>query len=203
MPSSRVTGLNATGLRAHPTMIDSTTLSSFPSTPVDTTGLVPIEGMLPIGMRACRDGDLAWLRTLYGEVRAGELARYGLPPLSADVVDSQFALQHNHYVTAYAGTDFFLVEYEGMPVGRFYFYRKPPLYLIVDISLRRFWQNRGIGSALLRATQYLARADNVGLTLHVAHDNPSARRLYQRLGFREAGHVGVHDLMHWDAVSAL
>jgi GNAT superfamily N-acetyltransferase len=181
-------------------MPDSTTLFPFPVTPVDTTGLMPIDGMPSIGMRACRDTDLGWLRALYGEVHAGELARSGLRPVGADMVDSLFALQHNHYVAAYAGTDFFLVEYEGMPIGRFYLYRKPPLCLVVDISLRRLWQNRGIGSALLRATQRLARAGNLGLTLHVAQDNPSARRLYQRLGFHEAGHVGVHDLMHWDAL---
>jgi GNAT superfamily N-acetyltransferase len=181
-------------------MTSSPIVASFPTSSIDTSGLVPVQGMPLIGLRACRDEDMTWLRNLYGEVRAGELARSGLRPESLAIVDGRFVLQHHHYLTAYAGTDFFVIEYEGMPIGRYYLYRKPPLYLVVDISLRRLWQNRGIGSALLRATQRLAYADHAGLTLHVAQDNPSARRLYQRLGFREAGHVGVHDLMHWDAL---
>jgi ribosomal protein S18 acetylase RimI-like enzyme len=47
-------------------------------------------------------------------------------------------------------------------------------------------QGRGVGTALLEEGEALAR--EMGLlryTLYVAADNPGARRLYERLGFRE------------------
>ncbi len=185
-------------------MIANTTLPPFPTSPVDTSGLVPLKAMPSIGLRACRDADLDWLRKLYGDVREGELAATGLSEtVKTAFLDSQFALQHSHYVTVFAGTDFLLIEHEGKPVGRLYLYRRKPLFLVVDISLERAWRNRGIGSALLRAIQRLAYDNGAGLSLHVADDNPRAQRLYHRLGFRKVGRTGVHDLMHWDAVSAL
>jgi predicted GNAT family acetyltransferase len=41
-----------------------------------------------------------------------------------------------------------------------------------------------------------AARSNRFVSLHVEEDNP-ARRLYQRLGFRDAGEVTFYKLMHW------
>lgn len=54
-------------------------------------------------------------------------------------------------------------------------------YMAVEPALRR----RGIGAALLRAAEDLARADGLGfLSLMVTEDNLPARTLYERFGLR-------------------
>ncbi|MCL1842103.1 MAG: GNAT family N-acetyltransferase [Propionibacteriaceae bacterium] len=56
--------------------------------------------------------------------------------------------------------------------------------LIVDDA----WRNLGVGTALIGALEDRVRAR--GLTrarLHVEHDNPQARQLYEQLGYRAIG----------------
>jgi ribosomal protein S18 acetylase RimI-like enzyme len=150
-------------------------------------------------LRACQDEDLAYLRTLYGDVRAEELAPTGWPEQAKTAfLDSQFNLQHHHYVTHYADADFLLIEHEGTPIGRFYLDRRRPHYLVVDISLQQAWRGKGIGGQLLGIAQELAAADGAGVSLHVLQHNVQASKLYRRLGFRKVGSEGVHDYMCWE-----
>ena len=59
----------------------------------------------------------------------------------------------------------------------------------MDIALLPEYRGRGIGTALLE--ELLVEADATGrrVTIHVERFNP-ARRLYERLGFVEAGDPG-------------
>ena len=59
-------------------------------------------------------------------------------------------------------------------------------------------QNRGIGSAILRALQGHAAAAKRPLRLNVLVNNP-ARRLYERLGFRIERSDAVKHYMAWRA----
>jgi GNAT superfamily N-acetyltransferase len=54
------------------------------------------------------------------------------------------------------------------------------------------FQRRGIGTALIRAGEDAARQLGHGrLAMGVGVDNPSARRLYERLGYTDWGHGTV------------
>jgi GNAT superfamily N-acetyltransferase len=70
---------------------------------------------------------------------------------------------------------------------------------IEDLFVRREYRTRGIGAALLEASEQVAREaghDKIGLA--VALENDVARRLYARHGYRDAGH-GVFTL-RWTSV---
>jgi RimJ/RimL family protein N-acetyltransferase len=103
-------------------------------------------------------------------------------------LDQQFVLQHKHYVGVYPKGDFRAVTRAGDPIGRFYFDRDGPLWVVIDILLAARAQGSGTGSALIGWLQRAAAdAGAEGVRLSVLHNNPRARALYLRLGFADHG----------------
>jgi ribosomal protein S18 acetylase RimI-like enzyme len=146
-----------------------------------------------LALRLCGDHDLPFLAELYGHTRAEELAAVPWPEnVRKAFLDSQFALQHRHYVTHYPQADFLLVHQQGRAVGRFYLAHEGGDDLIVDITLLPQWRGQGIGAALMEAAAIQAAARGRGIHLHVLHGNGAARRLYERLGFRVDCDTGTH-----------
>lgn len=127
------------------------------------------------------------------------------PALDADLPEVVAALgQREFFVERLerqrAGNEALLVAWvDGRPVGdvvvswipveaevREHLPGVPQLYHLEVLST--MWR-RGIGTALLRAAEEIARGlgyDRV--TLSVGLDNPAARRLYERLGYADWGH---------------
>jgi GNAT superfamily N-acetyltransferase len=56
-------------------------------------------------------------------------------------------------------------------------------------------QRQGIGSAVMRGLMDEARKAQLPVRLQVLKANPDAKRLYLRLGFKEAGETKTHDLL--------
>ena len=172
----------------------------FPAALRPPMALPPGLVAIGLGLRPARDADLPGLRSLYAQTRAAEMAAVPWPDtVKRAFLDDQFRLQHRHYVGHYAGADFQVLEHGRELVGRYYLLREAPAHLVVDISLFEAWRGRGIGAALLRASQDEARALGRGMHLHVVHDNLAARRLYERLGFAlgPAPAEATHLPMHW------
>ncbi|NYT39175.1 GNAT family N-acetyltransferase [Sphingomonas sp. R-74633] len=114
-------------------------------------------------------------------------------------LDQQFVLQHRHYVVAHSKGDFRAVTQAGTPIGRFYFNRHEPLWVLIDILLAVPAQGSGIGSALVGWLQRAAAdAGAEGVRLSVMHNNPRARALYLRLGFADHGEpTAINQGMIW------
>lgn len=148
-----------------------------------------------VTLRAEREADLDFLRSLYARVRAHELAPV---PWSDEqkrsFTDAQFDLQHSHYREHYPGAEFLVVEQAGLPIGRLYLCVFPREIRVMDIALVEASRNAGIGSQLMRALIDLADAQARDVTLHVEPDNP-AQRLYRRLGFDKIESRGVYDFL--------
>lgn len=175
------------------------TLPAFPSAREGGVALYTAAASLGLDFRAANAADLIFLRELYGMLRADELGRVLWP---ADVkgafVDSQFALQHRHFVTHFPKAHFLVLEREGQRCGRFYLDDEEAADLhIVDIALLPAMRGNGIGSSLLRATQSYAAVTGRGVMLYVEKHNVSAQRLYKRLGFRVKGEEALHYRLRW------
>lgn len=147
-----------------------------------------------LSLRPAKAVDLPLLRALYAESRASELRAVPWPAAAKRAFcDSQFALQHRHYVTQTPPGVFLIVSGQGQFAGRFYLQQTERDLRVVDILLAAAHRSRGWGSALLRWTQAVASTLGVEtLSLHVEQHNDGAFRLYRRLGFCEesSSHVG-------------
>ena len=69
---------------------------------------------------------------------------------------------------------------------------------VENIELAPEFQNRGIGTALLRGVMASAAERGVEVHLQVLKVNP-AQRLYRRLGFEANGETDTHFQMRWSA----
>lgn len=151
---------------------------------------------------ACNE-DLPWLQMLYSQSREAELAPVPWPPaVKAAFLESQFALQHRHFVQGGTSDVWWIVcrkNADGMvqAIGRLYLAEGAHTVTVVDICLLGAYQSQGVGSALL--LHVLADAAQAGksVSLHVAHGNTGALQLYQRLGFAVQEDVGSHLQMRW------
>jgi len=151
-----------------------------------------------ITLRWLDDGDLPWLGELYADTRAGEMAPLPWPGHAKRAfLHQQFMLQHRHYLAEYGEAEFLAVCRDGVPLGRLYLRRAAPVHLVVDISLFADARGKGIGHALLAAAQDDAAEHRHGLRLHVLLSNTDARRLYERMGFVEAGGEAPYLRMEW------
>lgn len=151
-----------------------------------------------LALRHVREADVSFLRQLYGQTRADELAHVPWPRAMLDrFLDDQFALQHKHYVTHYATAQFLIIESAGQPVGRLYVHQDNQDHHIVDISIATDHQGKGWGRELIAHLQALASQEGHGVSLHVSIYNPRARSLYERLGFQATAEEGAYVAMRW------
>lgn len=149
-----------------------------------------------ITLRAETADDLPFLRRLYGDHRAEELARVNWPEIARErFLDSQFDHQRAHFTAQFPDCDFMIVlRGRSAPVGRLYLDRSADPWHLVDISLDPGLRGRGVGAALLAWIMGSAPA----IDLHVARDNPRAEALYRRLGFAEhMSTSATHKRMGW------
>src|SRR5215475_7739465 len=92
---------------------------------------------------------------------------------------------------------------DGVVVGDVYLYCEaheepelrrelPGVPVLNHLEVAAGWQRRGIGTALVHACEHAARdRGHDVLLLGVGLDNPDAKRLYQRLGYRDWGRGSI------------
>ena len=146
-------------------------------------------------LRPLTDADMPFLLALYATTREAELRQVPwTPEQKAAFVQQQFWAQHQHWQENYTDTSWDVIERGGEPVGRLYVARWPDDIRIVDIALVPEQRGGGIGTGLIRALFAEGDASGRKVSIHVEIFNP-ARRLYERLGFVQAGDRGVYLLM--------
>ena len=150
-----------------------------------------------VDLRPMKDGDLPFLAELYASTRREELEAVGWSDEEKRTfLQTQFEYQHRYYIEHYRTCQFLVIEQAGRPIGRLYVDRWPAEIRIVDISLLPEARGGGIGSALLRMILEEGAASRLPVSIHVEYNNP-AKRLYERLGFRDVDTNGVYMLMRW------
>jgi len=150
---------------------------------------VPLDN---ITLRPATPLDEGFFRHIYAESRRLELDQVTWSEgVREQFLRAQFDAQAAHYQQHYPGAEFLAIELDSQPAGRLYVWRTEPEIRIMEIGLAPAFQGRGIGTALLTQLIEEGRASGKRLTIHVEKFNP-ARRLYARLGFREAEDLGVY-----------
>ena len=89
----------------------------------------------------------------------------------------------------------FCIEIDGVRVGMIQLFDEPDAIEIGEIQIQPSYQNRGIGTRLLRDTIDRAHEHRKKVSLSVALKNERAYRLYERLGFQKVAQNETHNLM--------
>ena len=152
-----------------------------------------------LALREAEARDEPFLRRLYRSLRDPELTLTGWSEeVKAAFANQQFDWQARAYRGNGDGSRFFVVEEDGAPIGRIVLRRTPGEVHVMDIAFVPQARNAGRGSKLLRSVIADAARAGDAITLQVEPANP-ARRLYARLGFREASKQGLHLCLTIDA----
>ena len=138
-----------------------------------------------ISLRAVQPGDQDFLFKLYSCIRQPEISVWGWNAQQQEAfLRMQFMAQQRWYESTYAGAEHQIVVCAGQPAGRLLIFRTPEAAVLVDIALLPEHRNRGIGGELIRAMLKECDEKRTCAKLQVLRTNP-ARRLYERLGFRQ------------------
>ena len=86
----------------------------------------------------------------------------------------------------------YVIELDEVRVGRLRVVRTEGLLEIAGIQIRPEYQGRGIGTRVISALMQEGRSRGVATTLEVDKDNPDARGLYLRLGFRASAETDTN-----------
>jgi ribosomal protein S18 acetylase RimI-like enzyme len=85
-----------------------------------------------------------------------------------------------------------VIVIDGRDAGLFHVEREAAEIFLANIQLLPEFQNRGIGTALVRDLIAEAQAAGKSVRLQVLKPNRAARRLYERLGFALFEETGIH-----------
>lgn len=142
--------------------------------------------------------DLDFSASLYASTREAELAVADWSPEQKQAFcRQQFDAQHAHYRKHYLQAQFLLIEAGGVLIGRVYFEHAAHELRLMEITVDAASRNQGIGRAVSAALLQQARDSGVPMGLHVESFNP-AKRLYERLGFRDVETRGIYVYMRCD-----
>lgn len=113
--------------------------------------------------------------------------------LVMDVLGEWDEVKHQrHCAECWARGEIALIEVGGVRVGMVQLLERPDAIEIGEIEILPEHQNRGIGSQILRDTIARADAQRRHVVLSVGLENERARRLFERLGFREVSRSETH-----------
>jgi ribosomal protein S18 acetylase RimI-like enzyme len=150
-----------------------------------------------LGLRPAGPADAEVLYRIYASTREEELS---VVPWDAPAKEAflrmQFTAQHTDYHARYPDASYDLILVGDEVAGRLYVHRGEKALHVLDIALLPEHRGKGIGTRLF--TQILAEAGAAAkpVEIYVEQFNP-ARRLYDRLGFRQIADQGVYLLLEW------
>jgi GNAT superfamily N-acetyltransferase len=142
--------------------------------------------------------DDEFLLAVYTSTRADELAQVEWQPGQKEMfVRWQFELQRKEYDTRYPDARYEVILVDNQPAGRIWIGEDETQIRLLDIGLLEEFQNRGVGTLLLKQLIAEAAAKNKLLRHMVFVLNNNAHRFYERLGFVVIDDVGGYKHMEW------
>jgi ribosomal protein S18 acetylase RimI-like enzyme len=163
-------------------------------------GMAPI--LLPGGgsvvLRPVTSEDDEFLLTVYTSSREEELAQVVWADGQKEAfVRWQFEMQRREYDTHFPQARYEVIVVDGHPAGRIWIGSDDKEIRLLDIALLEEFQNRGVGTTLLRKLMDEAAGANKILRHMVFVLNTDAQRFYERLGFVVFEDVGAYKHMEW------
>ena len=141
--------------------------------------------------------DNAFLLQVYQSTRGDDLRGLGWDEERInEFLSMQYQAQQKFFQTDYQQAADEIIMYDGECAGRLIVERRDHEVRFIDLALLPRYQNRGVGSFLIRQLQNQSRAEGKPLRLQVIRFN-RAVHLLERLGFERTSETGTHFQMEW------
>jgi ribosomal protein S18 acetylase RimI-like enzyme len=151
-----------------------------------------------VTLRPVTDADREFLVAVYGSTRAEELAQVDWEEGQKEAfVRWQFERQDEEYRQRFPDARYDVILVDGVPAGRIWIGSDDKQIRLLDIALLPEFQNRGVGTYLLRQLMAEATQSNKVLRHMVFMLNDNAFRFYERLGFVTIEDLGGYKHMEW------
>ena len=151
-----------------------------------------------VSLRPVNDADQEFLIGDYANTRAAELAQVDWDESQKDAfIRWQYEMQKQEYTARYPSARYDIILVDGAPAGRIWVGTDEKEIRLLDIAVLQEFQNRGVGTQLLRQLMEEATRTNKALRHMVFVLNDNAYRFYERLGFRTIEDVGGYKHMDW------
>lgn len=151
-----------------------------------------------ITLRPVSLGDEAFLLTVYASTRESELAQVPWAEGQKEQFTRlQYQLQRREYDARFPDAQYDVIVVDGQPAGRIWVGRDEEQIRLLDIALLPEFQNRGVGTVLLR--RLIDEATRTGRSLRhmVFVLNRDATRFYERMGFVVIEDLHAYQHMEW------
>ena len=153
-----------------------------------------------VELRPVSDSDNEFLLSVYGSTREDELAQVEWAEGQKEMfLRWQFDLQRGEYSTRFPDAAYHVIVVDDRPAGRVWVGADEEQIRLLDIALLPEFQNRGVGTALLRRLMDQAAQAGKALRHMVFVLNNNADRFYERLGFTVIEDLGAYRHMEWRA----
>jgi ribosomal protein S18 acetylase RimI-like enzyme len=160
--------------------------------------MIPLPGGGNVALRPVTVEDDAFLLAVYDSSREEELAQVVWPEGQREAfVRWQFETQRREYDASFPNARYEVILVGGLPAGRVWVHTDENEIRLLDIALLKEFQNRGVGTLLLRRLMEEATGANKLLRHMVFSLNRDAQRFYERLGFVVIEDVGAYKHMEW------
>jgi len=157
-----------------------------------------MSGNSGVSLRSVTDADTEFLIAVYAGTRAAELAQLDWDDSQKDAfVRWQYERQKEEYDARYPNARYDIILVDGTPAGRIWIGADDKQIRLLDIAVLPEFQNRGIGTHLLKQLMDEATRTNKALRHMVFVLNDNAYRFYERLGFKTIEDLGGYKHMEW------
>ena len=151
-----------------------------------------------VSLRSVTPADREFLISVYGDTRAQELAQVVWDEGQKEAfIRWQFERQDEEYRQRYPNARYDVILVDGVPAGRIWVGIDDKQIRLLDIALLSQFQNRGVGTYLLRQLMAEATETKKALRHMVFVLNDNAHRFYERLGFVTIEDLGGYKHMEW------
>lgn len=151
-----------------------------------------------VTLRPVTVDDEEFLLAVYASAREGELAQAPWAEgQKEEFARFQYQLQRREYDARFPDAQYDVILVDGRPAGRIWVGRDEEQIRLLDIALLPGFQNRGVGTLLLR--RLIDEAIRTGRRLRhmVFVLNRDAMRFYERMGFAVIEDLHAYQHMEW------
>ena len=110
------------------------------------------------------------------------------------------ALQEEFFRKNFSSNTVQIISVDGGDAGLLNVERETDGIFLANLQIHPSFQNRGLGSAVLRELLESAAVLHIPVRLQVLRVNVAACRLYERFGFSIYSETPTHRLMRWEPV---